>query len=165
MPAKIMVNTPWGICQNGSRIYKLDVNRPELAAVKAQFKQLFKHCGHCGATGSTTRCLGCEQQYYCNSTCQRADWGKHRVFCASCSKGKKMRPVQFLASLQSYRVNNPEFISFDMLNKELNVLDTANSLWVVTETKEYYEMRPQTIEVWNHLVAQFGEKWAKAQEK
>ena len=26
-------------------------------------------------------CGGCQNAFYCSETCQKADWGKHKVFC------------------------------------------------------------------------------------
>ena len=158
----IMVNTPWGVVENGMRFHKLSAKLAK--PVIEQLKERFKKCGHCGAVGKTVRCMGCEQHYYCNEVCQRADWDHHRVFCKSTSKGRKQRPFRFLASFVSYKTMNPSFISFGMLSDNRNVLDTTHCLWVVTTTDKYYEMRPQTIEVWNALVASFGEKWATSQK-
>jgi len=51
-----------------------------------------------------------------------------------------------------------------MLN-ENSVVGTTNSLWVVEETKEYYEMKPATKIIWDVLKKNFGPKWFEAQKK
>ena len=158
----ITVNTPWGMVENGMRFPKLTPTQAK--PVTDVLKATFKKCGHCGADG-TVRCLGCEQHYYCNAICQSADWGHHKVFCKSTSKGRRKRPFLFLASFLGYRAGNPEFRSFELFTQYKNVLETKHCLWVVTSTEEYYEMRPQSIEVWNTLVKSFGAKWGKAQVK
>lgn len=43
-------------------------------------------CSACRAVGARSRCLGCRSVFYCNATCQRAHWKRHKKTCADFSK-------------------------------------------------------------------------------
>lgn len=41
-------------------------------------------CNNCGSLKALIRCSGCQNRFYCNSTCQMEDWneGNHKNFCS-----------------------------------------------------------------------------------
>jgi hypothetical protein len=40
------------------------------------------HCATCDATSTNIlQCSGCNKVYYCNRTCQRANWKQHKLVC------------------------------------------------------------------------------------
>lgn len=40
-------------------------------------------CARCQHQPVTKRCSRCTQNYYCNQTCQREDWSRHKVTCGT----------------------------------------------------------------------------------
>ncbi len=38
-------------------------------------------CGSCSSIALVRACTRCRKVAYCNSVCQKADWGKHRMVC------------------------------------------------------------------------------------
>lgn len=56
-----------------------------------------KICGHCKAgyginppfPSDGKRCGGCRNIHYCNETCQRADWRRHKKVCATYSQARE----------------------------------------------------------------------------
>ena len=47
--------------------------------------QIISMCAECGAPANTKTklCKGCRCVYYCTAECQKANWGKHKIFCKS----------------------------------------------------------------------------------
>ena len=49
-------------------------------------------CGTCGTRGAPLKCP-CKAVFYCNTECQRAQWGEHRRVCTH-DLEKKLRKLQ-----------------------------------------------------------------------
>lgn len=46
-----------------------------------------RRCATCKKNSTAAlKCGGCQKVYYCNKTCQLADWGSHKTLCASNAK-------------------------------------------------------------------------------
>lgn len=39
------------------------------------------HCLNCKVFGASKFCSKCKTAFYCNKSCQRADWSRHKSFC------------------------------------------------------------------------------------
>jgi TPR repeat protein len=53
-------------------------------ALNASLPRLFNDmptCSQCRATGAADMCSRCKEAYYCNDSCQRANWAMHRAAC------------------------------------------------------------------------------------
>lgn len=48
-------------------------------------------CGQCLKPGAKLACGRCRDMIYCNKTCQKEDWGRHKVVCRTPEDAKDMR--------------------------------------------------------------------------
>lgn len=54
----------------------------EATHVQARITDATRICARCGASGvKLPKCARCKQVYYCDATCQRDDWERHRANC------------------------------------------------------------------------------------
>ncbi|KAF9226289.1 SET domain-containing protein [Gyrodon lividus] len=63
-------------------------------------QHLDSHCSSCAKVASTAplmRCSGCTAVWYCNSSCQKADWNLHKRECNALQKWAKAAPSAALA--------------------------------------------------------------------
>ncbi|KAF9236037.1 hypothetical protein BU15DRAFT_50600 [Melanogaster broomeanus] len=61
---------------------------------------LDSHCSSCAKAASTSplmRCSGCTKVWYCNNSCQKADWNLHKRECSALQKWAKAAPSDVLA--------------------------------------------------------------------
>ncbi|KAJ7637325.1 hypothetical protein DFH06DRAFT_1335996 [Mycena polygramma] len=68
-------------CSPGQVIFAV---KPHAAALSTE--RLDLHCSQCFGAGDNTtlkRCTKCQAVYYCDSTCQNADWPLHKNECAA----------------------------------------------------------------------------------
>ena len=49
-------------------------------------------CGGCGAAGATQQCSNCKAVVYCDASCQRKAWKKHKKHCAPGGKERSSHP-------------------------------------------------------------------------
>ena len=50
--------------------------------------QRMSQCWHCNVRKKRREllaCSACEMTFYCNATCQAADWQRHKAFCEECT--------------------------------------------------------------------------------
>lgn len=59
------------------------VKRIESSSEKNRDQRMSK-CRYCKKSAKR-RCSGCQRAWYCNRTCQKADWKKHKLDCCRCS--------------------------------------------------------------------------------
>ena len=61
--------------------------------IRKEEKKLRKEtatCDHCGKGGrNLKKCSACRVHYFCNATCQRAGWKKHKRICKLLQAGSK----------------------------------------------------------------------------
>lgn len=43
--------------------------------------RLYSRCNYCQKEDPIYRCSGCDRVYYCNETCSKNDWRKHKASC------------------------------------------------------------------------------------
>ena len=74
----------------------MSAENPKFGWLKTKMANAELGCGHCNKQEDASigfklkPCSGCASICYCDTTCQRADWKKHKVLCKSKSSAMKM---------------------------------------------------------------------------
>ena len=63
-----------------------------------------------GGRNSVSKCSQCMLAYYCNETCQRADWHRHRAFCSKRSS-RASRAREVMKRIRAEVVKNPGLLT------------------------------------------------------
>ena len=59
-------------------------------------------CSNCAAVNVTKFCSRCKMVYYCNVSCQRDDWSKHKKKCKKLAKQNKSKNETNNSKLNSF---------------------------------------------------------------
>lgn len=92
------------------------------------------HCEHCFTRKEAlAKCGRCKLAFYCNATCQKADWPMHKLECSSLSKfGQNWNPsetVRLVArilvkqKMHPEKTTSEELLSVDEFESHLDKLD------------------------------------------
>ncbi|XP_032881237.1 N-lysine methyltransferase SMYD2 isoform X2 [Amblyraja radiata] len=107
------------------------------------------HCEHCFTRKEAlAKCGRCKLAFYCNATCQKADWPMHKLECSSLSKcGQNWNPsetVRLVARILVKQKMHPEktpseeLLSVDEFESHLDKLDNEKRELIESDIAALY---------------------------
>ncbi|KAJ6484472.1 hypothetical protein C8R47DRAFT_1280715 [Mycena vitilis] len=129
-------------CSPGQVIFAV---KPHAAALSTE--RLDLHCSQCFGDGDTTtlkRCTKCQAVYYCDSTCQNADWSLHKNECAAIQRiaaaGETSLPSDAIRCLGRIMCKRQKQGPSSVWTREIDALQSHNK-----------DIEPAAYELHTHL--------------
>ena len=65
-----------------------------------------KICWNCHSSELLLKCSGCMRARYCDQECQEEDWGRHRDWCVSKQRRRRVKQSDSLAYFEFWKTQN-----------------------------------------------------------